>query len=106
MIVIYTLKSFSNSIRAKLQKRDRHGRFAKRLPTVKQVEKNPLATFYYPMSKEPWNSRQRYVRVISATPKHITGLEKLASGKWKYKKFLQTKASQFRMASFNPSSMS
>ena len=59
MITVYTLKAFSRSIRAKLQKRDRHGRFAK----------NPLATFFYPMS-----DRLRYVRVISATPTHITAM--------------------------------
>ena len=106
MIIVYTLRSFSRSVRAKLQKRNRNGRFAKRLPTAKQVEKNPLATFYYPMSDQPWNSRMRYVRVISATPTHITGLERLDSGRWKFKKFLQAKATEFRMASFNPTSMS
>ena len=107
MLIIYTLKSFSRSIRAKLQKRDRHGRFAKRLPTAKQVAKNPLATFFYPMSDQPWNSRKRTVRVISATPKYITGLEfQPETSKWKFKKFLQEKAHSFQVVSFNPSSMS
>lgn len=106
MLVIYTLKAFSKSIQAKLQHRDRKGRFARPLPTAKQVEKNPLATFFYPMSETPWNSRMRYVRVISATPKHITGLEKQANGRWKFKKFLQSKATEFRVQSFNPTSMS
>ena len=105
MIIVYTLRSFSRSVRAKLQKRNRNGQFAKRLPTAKQVEKNPLATFLYPMSDQPWNSRLRYVRVISATPTHITGLEK-QGGKWQFKKFLQAKASEFRMQEFNPASMS
>jgi hypothetical protein len=105
MITVYTIKAFSRSIRAKLQKRDRKGRFSKRLPTAKQVEKNPLATFLYPMSDQPWNSRLRYVRVISATPTHITGLER-TNGKWQFKKFLQAKASDFRMQEFNPASMS
>ena len=106
MIIVYTLRSFSRSVRAKLQKRNRNGRFAKQLPTAKQVEKNPLATFNYPMSDQPWNSRQRYVRVISATPTHITGLERLDNGHWKFKKFLQAKAHDFRMQEFNPASMS
>jgi hypothetical protein len=105
MITVYTIKAFSRSIRAKLQKRDRKGRFSKRLPTAKQVEKNPLATFLYPMSDQPWNSRLRYVRVISATPTHITGLER-TNGKWQFKKFLQAKAHDFRMPEFNPASMS
>lgn len=105
MITIYTIKSFSKSIRAKLQRRHRNGRFAKRLPTPKQIEKNPLATFLYPMSDQPWNNRLRYVRVISATPTHITGLEK-NKGKWQFKKFLQAKAHDFRIQNFNPSSMS
>ena len=105
MITVYTIKAFSRSIRAKLQHRNRKGQFAKRLPTAKQVEKNPLATFLYPMSDQPWNSRLRYVRVISATPTHITGLER-TGGKWKFKKFLQAKAHDFRMQEFNPASMS
>ena len=107
MIVIYTIRSFNKSIQAKLQKRNRKGQFAKRLPTAKQVEKNPLATFFYPMSDQPWNSRQRTVRVISATPRYITGLEfQPETSKWKFKKFLQQKATEFRMSSFNPASMS
>ena len=107
MIIVYTLKAFSRSIQAKLQKRDRKGRFSKRLPTAKQIEKNPLATFFYPMSDQPWNSRKRTVRVISATPRYITGLEfQPETSKWKFKKFLQDKATQFRVASFNPTSMS
>jgi hypothetical protein len=105
MLIVYTLHSFSKSVRAKLQKRDRRGRFAKRLPTVSQVEKNPLATFFYPMSDQPWNSRKRLVRLIAATPKHITGLEH-KDGKWQFKKFLQAKAHDFQVVSFNPSSMS
>lgn len=105
MITVYTLKAFSRSIRAKLQKRSSNGRFAKRTPTVKQVEKNPLASFFYPMSDQPWNSKLRFVRVISATPTHITGLEK-TEGKWQFKKFLQRKATEFRIQEFNPASMS
>lgn len=105
MLIIYTLKSFSKSVRAKLQKRNRLGQFAKRLPTAKQVEKNPLATFYYPMSEQPKTARKRLVRVISVNPKHIVGLEH-REGKWKFKKFLQERATEFRVVSFNPSSMS
>ena len=106
MLITYTIKSFSRSIRAKLQRRLRNGRFAKRIPTVKQVEKNPLATFFYPMSTQPWNSRKRTVRVISATPKYIVGLEfQPETSRWKFKRFLQEKAHSFQIASFNPSSM-
>ena len=105
MLVIYTIAQFSQSLKAKLQKRDRKGRFAKPMPKPSAVEKNPMATFYYPMSDQPWNSRLRTVRVISATPTHLTGLERLKSGKWQYKKFLQAKASGFKVASFNPKSM-
>lgn len=100
-----TISQFSQSLKAKLQKRDRKGRFAKPLPTSKQVEKNPLATFFYPMSDQPWNSRKRLVAVISVNPKYITGLEH-QGGKWKYKKFLQDKAQEFQIVSFNPSLMS
>lgn len=107
MLVIYTIHSFSKSVRARLQKRNRLGQFAKRLPTAKQVEKNPLATFFYPMSTQPWNSRKRTVRLISATPKYIVGLEfQPETSKWKFKKFLQDKATNFKVASFNPTSMS
>lgn len=105
MIIVYTIRAFSKSIQAKLQKRDRKGRFAKPLPKPRDVEQNPLATFYYPMSDQPWNSRKRLVRVISSTPTHLTGLEH-KDGKWQYKKFLQSKATEFRMVSFNPASMS
>lgn len=106
MLVIYTLKSFNKSIQAKLQKRDRKGRFAKPLPKPSDVENNPLVSFFYPMSSQPWNSRQRTVRLISSTATHFTGLEKQDNGKWKYKKFLQPKAQQFKVLSFNPASMS
>ena len=58
------------------------------------------------MSSQPWNSRQRTVRLISSTATHFTGLEKQDNGKWKYKKFLQPKAQQFKVLSFNPASMS
>ena len=106
MLVIYTLKSFNRSIQAKFQKRDRKGRFAKPLPKPSDVENNPLVSFFYPMSSHPWNSRQRTVRLISSTATHFTGLEKQENGKWKYKKFLQPKAQQFKVLAFNPSSMS
>jgi hypothetical protein len=105
MIVIYTVSKFSQSLKAKLQKRDRKGRFAKPLPKPSDVENNPLATFSYPMSEQPWNSRKRLVRLIAANPKYITGLEHRDS-KWKYKKFLQAKATNFQIVSFNPSSVS
>lgn len=109
MLVIYTISKFSQSIKAKLQKRDRKGRFAKPLPKAKDVAKNPLVTFYYPMSSQPWNSKLRQVRLISATPTHITGLEITSEGgkqNYRYKKFLQPKVSEFKVQEFNPASMS
>jgi|FAXJ01.1.fsa_nt_gi hypothetical protein len=107
MIIIYSASvKYSHSLKAKYQERASNGRFAKPKPTVKQVEKNPLATFFYPMSDQPWNSMKRTVRVIAATALHITGLEQQDSGRWKYKKFLQSKATHFQVVSFNPKSMS
>lgn len=108
MLVIYTIAQFSQSLKAKLQKRDRKGRFAKPLPTPKAVEKNPLATFFYPMSETPWNSRLRTVRVISANDTHLTALEfrPETAKRWQYKKFLQSKVRDFKLQSFNPKSMS
>lgn len=106
MIIVYTsVRQFSQSVKAKLQKRDRKGRFAKPLPKASAVEKNPLATFFYPMSDQPWNSKLRLVRLISVTPTHITGLEKQNRG-WKFKKFLQARTSEFKVTSFNPKSVS
>lgn len=73
------------------------------------VEKNPLASFFYPMSSEPWNSKQRTVRLISATPEHLVGLEVVKVGnrtKYHYKKFCQPKVKDFRLLEFNPKSMS
>lgn len=72
-----------------------------------RLRRIPLATFFYPMSTQPWNSRKRTVRLISATPTHIVGLEfQPETSKWKFKKFLQEKATSFKVASFNPTSMS
>jgi hypothetical protein len=105
MIIAYTLKSFSQSIKARLQKRDRKGRFVKPLPKPSDVENNPMVTFFYPMSNEPWNSLKRTVRLISSTHTHFTGLE-LRAGKWKYKKYLQPKATEFKVVNFNSQSMS
>lgn len=106
MLVIHTIVQFNRPLKAKLQRRDRKGRFAKPLPNPSDVENNPLVSFYYPMSETPWNSKLRYVRVISSTPSHIIGLEKQENGKWKFKKFLQSRATGFRMQEFNPKAMS
>ena len=109
MLVIYTIRQFSQSLKAKLQKRDRKGRFAKPLPKPSDVEKNPLVTFYYPMSDQPWNSKLRQVRLISATSTHITGLEMTKVGnrtRYQFKKFCQPKVSEFKVQAFNPTSMS
>ena len=93
------------SVKAKRQPRRLDGKFAKPLPKPATVENNPLVTFFYPMSHEPWNSKSRVVRLISANPTHITGLESTGNG-WKYKKFLATKAKEMKVMSFNPKAMS
>ena len=92
-------------IKALKQPRLLDGKFAKPLPKPATVENNPLVTFFYPMSHEPWNSKSRVVRLISANPTHITGLESTGNG-WKYKKFLAPKATEFKVLSFNPKAMS
>jgi hypothetical protein len=93
------------SLKAKRQPRRKDGRFAKPLPKPATVENNPLVAFDYPRSDAPWIIKPRIVRLISATPTHITGLESQPSG-WKYKKFLATKAKSFKIMSFNPQAMS
>ena len=108
MITVYTIKAFSRSIRAKLQHRNRKGQFAKRLPTAKQVEKNPLVRFYYPSSKTGLNT-WRTVRLISATSKYVVGLE-ITQGKdkprYQYKKFSREKTGNFSLLEFSPTKMS
>jgi hypothetical protein len=75
-----------------------------------KVAGNPLVSFSYPLSKEPWNSKQRYVRLISANQKYLLGLEvtALPSGEQKYafKKFLAPKVRNMAMVEFAPASMS
>jgi hypothetical protein len=113
MIIVYAsakgltpkLRAKLNFLKARTQPRRKDGRFAKPLPKPSDVEKNPLVTFWYPMSTQPWNSQLRKVRLISSTTAHFTGLENTDNG-WKFKKFLQSKAKEFRIASFNPASMS
>lgn len=105
MLVIYTLKSFNRSIQAKLQKRDRKGRFAKPLPKPSDVENNPLVSFFYDeFPSVEQSSAHRAPHFQHSDPFHW--LEKQENGKWKYKKFLQPKAQQFKVLAFNPSSMS
>lgn len=94
------------SLKSKRQKRCKDGRFAKPLPKAKDVEKNPLVTFWYPASNNPGFSRGRTVRLISASPAYLIGLELQGDGSWKYKKFLQHKAKDFGMVSFNLKAMS
>lgn len=75
-----------------------------------KVAGNPLVRFFYPQSKTPWNSQERYVRLISANQKYILGLEVTAGegGKQKYafKKFLAAKARDMAIVEFAPASMS
>ena len=91
-----TVFVFSNKVRAKAK-------------TKAAVEKNPLVSFRYPKSKEPWNPTSRKVRLISANPKHLVGLEIIKVGdrtKYQYKKFSQDKVALFKLEEFNPESMS
>ena len=112
MIIVYAsngltpkLRAKINSFKAQMQPRRKDGRFSKPLPKPAAVENNPLVTFFYPMSDQPWNPKKRTVRLISSTATHFTGLEQTDKG-WKFKKFLQPKAQQFHVVSFNPKSMS
>ena len=96
------------SLKARRQKRNRNGRFAKPIPTAKQVEKNPMVRFFYPSSKTGLNT-WRTVRLISATSKYLVGLEVKTEGtkiKYNYKKFCQPKVGNFSLLEFNPKSMS
>lgn len=90
---------FSQKVRAKVA-RSRAKKAA--------VEKNPLVTFYYPMSKQPWNSQLRQVRLIAASATHLMGLEMTkVEGRTKYhfKRFCQPKVSEFKIQEFNPSAL-
>ena len=85
-----------------------HSRVQKRAARTLAIRKNPLVKFFYPSSKTGLVV-PREVRLISATSTHIVGLEVTKVNertKYHFKKFLQAKATQFRMASFNPTSMS
>lgn len=70
---------------------------------VAAAEKNPLVTFSYPISKQPWNEKLRKVRVIAANSKYIIGLE--VSDKNRFKKFLKTKTSQMSLVEYSTGSM-
>lgn len=74
-------------------------------PKTPAIEKNPLAWFNYPMSDQPWNSRRRVVRVISADSEYLTGLELVSGDRWQFKKYRQSKITNMAME-FNPGSMS
>ena len=121
---------FKNSAKAHKQLRGKDGRFVKPglhitiqckkcgndpydctctsepAPKPHTVEKNPLVSFYYPMSNTPWNSRKRLVRLISSTGTHFTGLEQQHDGGFKFKKYLAPKATEFKVLEFNPQAMS
>ena len=77
---------------------------------ARQSAKNPLVRFMYPRSKTPWDSQERFVRLISANGKYLLGLEVKAGegGKQTYafKKFLQTKVKDMQVLEFAPASMS
>jgi hypothetical protein len=67
--------------------------------------KNPLVSFYYPMSDQPWNSRQRHVRVIGTNNKYLIGLEIGLDNTFKFKKFLKPKITRMELLEFSPESV-
>ena len=84
-----------------------HNRVQKRAARTLAIRKNPLVRFFYPSSKDGLLV-PREVRLISATPTHIVGLEVTKNEnktRYHFKKFCQTKAIGFRMMEFNPNSM-
>ena len=74
------------------------------------IQKNPLVEFDYPSSKSPVGERtHRFVRLISATPRYITGLEIIpteAGQTYHFKKFTKEKMRHVQVLEFNPGSMS
>lgn len=92
-------------LKAQLQPRRKDGQFAKPLPKPADISKNPLLSFYYPTPSDI-GYRRRTVRLISATSMYLTGLEMQNGGSWQYKKYLQTKATDVVVESFNPEKMS
>jgi len=68
------------------------------------VENNPLVKFFYPMSKEPWNTMLRVVRVISSNSTHLIGLE--VSDKNRFKKFKQSSIRDMSLVEWNSEAMS
>ena len=107
-IIYMPVVQYSHSLKAKYQKRNLNGRFSKPLPTARQVEKNPMVKFFYPSSKTG-QLQHRVVRLISATPDYMVGLEIIsdqAKTRYRYKKFCQSKVQHFRLVEFNPKSMS
>lgn len=82
---------------------------AKAKKTAAKVEGNPLVEFFYPQSKTPWNTQQRFVRVISANGQYLTGLEITPTPegqKYAFKKFCQSKIRDMKVLEFAPASMS
>jgi hypothetical protein len=67
------------------------------------VEKNPLVHFNYPSSNICWHSPERIVRLIAVNRKYIVGIE--VSDKNKFKKFLRSKATGFKIVEFNPTAI-
>jgi len=67
------------------------------------VKKNPLVTFVYPHS-HTGIPRMRLVRLIGANHRYFIGLD--VNDKNRFKKFLRSKGSNFRLQEFNPESIS
>lgn len=104
MITVFVFTNRTRkSTKAKVQQ-------AKAKAKASAVAGNPLVSFYYPMSKTPWNSMRRYVRLISANQKYILGLEVTAKPdggqSYAFKKFLAAKATNMSLVEFAPQSMS
>ncbi len=67
--------------------------------------KNPVAIFSYPSSNSPSTLRSRAVQILSATPSELIGLElQPETFKWQYKKYKQSKMSNFQVVFYKVSS--
>lgn len=103
MITVFVFKSHPVSVTPKV---------AARKSAKYPVDNNPVVSFDYPHSN-PWDfsSDTRTVKLIGADARYYVGLEVTqspVSGKLKhqFKKFLRSKARNFRLVSFAPESIS
>jgi hypothetical protein len=71
---------------------------------VHPVEFNPLVSFTYPSSDEPWVLKDRTLRLIAANNKYYIGLD--IGDKNRFKKFRRDKARDFKILNFNDAALS